>query len=59
LKIKHQSKQLKMLNNNQDAHNFDLFEVEELESRFEMGKWIEFVPCECPPNDGETPSSGQ
>ncbi|MDZ4681484.1 MAG: hypothetical protein SH848_19505 [Saprospiraceae bacterium] len=39
----------------------DAFEVEELESRFEMAKWIEFVPCDCddappsdpPPSDGE------
>lgn len=42
---------------NQKVENklLEVFEVEELEGRFEMAKWIEFVPCECP--DDEEPVS--
>lgn len=44
-----QRKQIKTNNtmkNNQDLMNE--FQIEELENRFEMKKWIEFVECDNP-----------
>ena len=37
-----------MVENKFDATNFDLFDVEELEGRFEMRAWIRiYEPCDC------------
>ena len=39
----------------QDLNNqrLELFDVEELEGRFEMKPWIQYVPCECPEEESE------
>jgi hypothetical protein len=37
-----------MMKNSSNANSLDLFEVEELESRFEMRAWIRiYEPCDC------------
>lgn len=41
------------MNNLNESQLLNAFEVEELEARFEMAKWIEFVPCECDETDPE------